>query len=291
MTEEFNQQVGTEPTTDDLTVNFDEIKEVASKNINSMLKDLQDFEQAIKTENIPDIYRIYKGRLHKELKDTSNQNHEIDDLLSKKLHDSFIQTFPFMVYFEKVSPTIHYYKVGTYYRERATICLDASVPEIFILPNIIEEWEEYKLHTTQTLQEIQQQIDQLDANIIAAETELKQIDQKLKNLENQRAAIESNKGFFGRGKVDDETETLDAQIQKWQNEKAKWLPFVENKRTTNQQKESLMRKYQETRLQHALIMKEQRLIEKYFGSIDEMYQQLAVFLNEFLHPEGVIAND
>ena len=291
MTDELND-LSTEPTTDDLTVNFDEIKEVASKNINSMLKDLQDFEQAIKTENIPDIYRIYKGRLHKELKDTSNQNHEIDALLSKKLHDSFIQKFPFMVYVKKVSPTIHYYKVDTYYRERATICLDASIPEISILPTISEEWEEYKLNITDKLAKIEQEIDQIDANLIAAQTELKHLDQKLKALTQQRATIDSNKGFFGRGKTDDETESLDKQINQLQEQKEKWLPYIQSKEATNQQKEKLMQQYEETRLQHALITKEQRLIVQHFGSIEGMYQQLAEFLTEFLNPtKGAIDHD
>ena len=48
-------------------------KEVASKNIGQMLQDLQAFETAIEKEDIPEIYRIYNGRLHKRLKETSNQ--------------------------------------------------------------------------------------------------------------------------------------------------------------------------------------------------------------------------
>ena len=51
-------------------VSFGDIKQVASKNIGQMLQDLQDFEVAIEKEDIPEIYRIYNGRLHKQLKET-----------------------------------------------------------------------------------------------------------------------------------------------------------------------------------------------------------------------------
>ncbi|MEG0079085.1 MAG: viral A-type inclusion protein, partial [Enterococcus sp.] len=66
--EEINSQI----TDLEESESFSEIKEVASKNIGQMLHDLQDFEVAIKEERIPDIYRIYNGRLHDELKKTSN---------------------------------------------------------------------------------------------------------------------------------------------------------------------------------------------------------------------------
>ncbi len=90
-------------------ISFGDIKQVASKNIGQMLQDLQDFEVAIEKEDIPEIYRIYNGRLHKQLKETSNQNHEIDELLSRKFHDNFTQAFPFMMHCAKISPTVHYY--------------------------------------------------------------------------------------------------------------------------------------------------------------------------------------
>ena len=48
----------------------------------------------------------------KELKETSNQNHEIDELLARKIHDSFVATFPFMIHADRISPTVHYYKIG-----------------------------------------------------------------------------------------------------------------------------------------------------------------------------------
>ncbi len=61
------------------------------ENIGQMLQDLQDFEVAIEKEDIPEIYRIYNGRLHKQLK-----KHQIKIMrltnYSRKFHDNFTQT-------------------------------------------------------------------------------------------------------------------------------------------------------------------------------------------------------
>lgn len=275
-----------------LSIDFDEIKDVASKNINSMLKDLQDFEEAIKQENIPEIYRIYKGRLHKELKETSNQNHEIDDLLSKKMHDRLIARFPFMEHVAKLSPTIHYYKIGTYYRERATIGFDASIPEIFILPSIDEEWHDYNPENREILASIEKEIDSLEANFIAAKTELEKLDQQMKEVENKKTAIQNNKGFFNRSKIDEEMEEIEQQLESLATKKQKWLPFIEKRETANQKKDQLMQRYEETRLKRAVVMKEYRLINQYFGSLHGMSEQLQEFLGDFLiQKEGVIDNE
>ena len=75
------------PTSQEQQPSFGEVKASASKNIGQLLQDLQSFEHAIETENVAEIYRIYQGKLHKELKETSNQNHEIDNLLARKLHE------------------------------------------------------------------------------------------------------------------------------------------------------------------------------------------------------------
>jgi hypothetical protein len=250
-----------------------------------MLKDLHDFEAAIETENIPEIYRIYKGKLHKELKETSNQNHEIDELLSTKLHDKFVERFPFMEYVEKISPTIYYYKIGTYYRERATIGFDASIPEIFVLPKIDDEWQHYRPDNRELLEAIEKQIDNLDAKIIAAEEELKNLEKEAQDLSAKKEELSNSKSFFNRAKTEEEVEQLNKQIAEINKKKTEWLPFIKNKNKSNQQKEQLMRTYEETRLKRAVVTKEYRFINQYFGSIKEMNEQIQQFLADYLSPK------
>ncbi len=264
---------------------FNKVKKVASKNIVSMLKDLHDFEAAIETENIPEIYRIYKGKLHKELKETSNQNHEIDELLSTKLHDKFVERFPFMEYVEKISPTIYYYKIGTYYRERATIGFDASIPEIFVLPKIDDEWQHYRPDNRELLEVIEKQIDNLDAKIIAAEEELKNLEKEAQDLAAKKEELSNSKSFFNRAKIEEEVEELNKQIAEINKKKTEWLPFIQNKNKSNQQKEQLMRTYEETRLKRAVVTKEYRFINQYFGSMKEMNEQIQRFLADYLSPK------
>lgn len=62
-------------------------------NLSQLLEDLQAFEKAVREEDIPEIYRLYNGRLNEELKRSSNENHEIDQLLMRKIHDRFLQEF------------------------------------------------------------------------------------------------------------------------------------------------------------------------------------------------------
>ncbi len=72
---------------------FYDIKEKASMNLSQLLEDLQAFEKAVREEDIPEIYRLYNGRLNEELKRSSNENHEIDQLLMRKIHDRFYRNF------------------------------------------------------------------------------------------------------------------------------------------------------------------------------------------------------
>ena len=54
----------------------------------------------------------------------------------RKIHDRFIQEFPFMELVEKISPTMSYYKIGTYYHERPTIGIDASLRKFSFCPKL-----------------------------------------------------------------------------------------------------------------------------------------------------------
>ncbi|GBD68326.1 hypothetical protein GCM10025886_13760 [Tetragenococcus halophilus subsp. flandriensis] len=261
---------------------FDEIKEVAFQNVGSMLKDLQAFEQAIQNEDIAEIYRIYKGKLHEELKKTSNKNHEIDELLAQKIHDSFTQAFPFIHHEQKISPTMNYYRLGDYYRERATIGIDASTPEIFVLPNIDKEWREFAPGKRDALNKIEKEMDELDANIITAESEISNIDEQIKEIENEKASVENTKGLFNRNKTEEEIEDLDNKLQALAEKREGWLPYIEDKSKTNKQREQLMKNHHDMRLKQAVVTKEFRLIQQYFGSLKAMNQQIQDFLTAYL---------
>ncbi len=281
MSEEIQQETKSEETSN-LNSDFKEIKEVASKNIGSMLRDLQAFEEAIKNENIPEIYRIYKGDLHKEFKEISNQNHEIDELLSRKLHSSFTERFPFMNHVEKISPTVHHYKIDTYYRERPIIAFDASVPSISVLPHIDKEWSELGPDKQDVLTAIEREIDDLDAKVIAAEAEIRSIDSQLKEVDARKTAIQTNKGFFNRAKTEEELAELEKHAESLKQKRAEWVPYVENKTQTAIQKERLGKKYQDTRLKRAVVTKEFRLINQHFGSRKELDEKIQQFLVDYL---------
>ena len=166
---------------------FYDIKEKASMNLSQLLEDLQAFEKAVREEDIPEIYRLYNGRLNEELKRSSNENHEIDQLLMRKIHDRFLQEFPFMEQVESISPTMSYYKIGTYYHDRPTIGIDASLPEIFVLPRIDEEWEKYSEPETT---DYDKKINELDAKVITAQTEIERLDEQIKEINRQMTDLD-----------------------------------------------------------------------------------------------------
>lgn len=264
---------------------FKEIKEVASKNIHSLLEDLHDFEVAIREEKIQDIYRIYNGRLHQELKKTSNQHNEIDTLLSQKLHESLMTTYPFMRQVKKVSPTVYHYQIDQYYHERPTIFMDSSVPALFVLPEIKEEWTKPLKTIEEELQSLEEQMDSIEAKKINARVAVKEIDDKLLLLKNERLAIEQNKGFFNRGKIEEDLEAIQKKQDALHQEKETWIPYLNSPSETNEEKEHLVKMYEEKRLKRAIIIKELRLITQHFGSYEVLEQQLSDFLINYLNGE------
>ncbi len=263
-------------------MSFLETKENASRNIGSLLKDLQAFEQAIQEENIQEIYRIYNGRLHKELKETSNQNHEIDHLLTRKFHDSFIARFPFMKQNHKLSSTVTHYQIGQYYRERPAILMDASIPELLILPEVQEDWLATSDSFEERLVALQTQMDELEAKQINAKVAIAQVDEKIKELQKEKAQIESNKGFFNRSKMEEDLALIQQKLQPLEIEKETWLPFATDISEKNAEKKRLKEQYKAIELKRALITKEHRLIEQYFGSFEEMQKQITLFLETYL---------
>lgn len=276
---------------------FAGIKKIASDNIGQMLQDLQAFEIAIKFEKIPEIYRIYNGRLHDELDRTSNQNHEIDRLLAQKLHDSFMAKFPFMVHAEKVSETMNYYKLSEYYHQRPVIGLDSSIPEIFVIPEIDGEWQRFMRDSEGNLPDeeiitVENQMNELDAKNISAKTEIAKIDEELRELKNKEAAIENTKGFFNRSKVDEELEPILRRREELETKREEWLPYLDNKDFTKNSKLQIQQQIKQLRLKRAIVEKESRLLQKYFGGPEAMSEQLTSFLAEYLTPsEEVPTND
>ena len=290
MTEELKKEqdpVDNERNETSSAVPFTEIKEVASKNIGQMLQDLQAFETAIEKEDIPEIYRIYNGRLHKELKETSNQNHEIDELLARKIHDSFVATFPFMIPADRISPTVHYYKIGEYYHERPTIGIDASVPEIFVIPAIDDEWRKFQRGNRDMLTAIEQQMDNLDAKAIAAQSEIQKLQEEIDRIKRSENELSESKGFFNRGKIDEELEALVQERKKVEAKQKEWSRYSQNEQDVLLEKERLMQQYHALRLKKAIVEKEFRQIDHYFGSLQEMNERLQAFLMSYLGEESI----
>ncbi|HGF7677569.1 TPA: coiled-coil domain-containing protein [Enterococcus faecium] len=262
---------------------FYDIKEKASMNLSQLLEDLQAFEKAVREEDIPEIYRLYNGRLNEELKRSSNENHEIDQLLMRKIHDRFLQEFPFMEQVESISPTMSYYKIGTYYHDRPTIGIDASLPEIFVLPKIDEEWERYSQPETT---DYDKKINELDAKVITAQTEIERLDEQIKEINRQMTDLDDNKGFLNRKKIEEEIQELEKKKQVLSNEKLGWLPYIETPETIQQQKEALKQEARADQLRSAIVEKEQRQISRYFGSKEGFGQAIHEFLMNYLGNEN-----
>ena len=262
---------------------FYDIKEKASMNLSQVLEDLQAFEKAVREEDIPEIYRLYNGRLNEELKRSSNENHEIDQLLMRKIHDRFLQEFPFMEQVESISPTMSYYKIVTYYHDRPTIGIDASLPEIFVLPKIDEEWEKYSQPETT---DYDKKINELDAKVITAQTEIERLDEQIKEINRQMTDLDDNKGFLNRKKIEEEIQELEKKKQVLSNEKLGWLPYIETPETIQQQKEALKQEARADQLRAAIVEKEQRQISRYFGSKEGFGQAIHEFLMNYLGNEN-----
>ncbi|PQF06321.1 coiled-coil domain-containing protein [Enterococcus faecium] len=262
---------------------FYDIKEKASMNLSQLLEDLQAFEKAVREEDIPEIYRLYNGRLNEELKRSSNENHEIDQLLMRKIHDRFLQEFPFMEQVESISPTMSYYKIGTYYHDRPTIGIDASLPEIFVLPKIDEEWEKYSQPETT---DYDKKINELDAKVITAQTEIERLNEQIKEINRQMTDLDDNKGFLNRKKIEEEIQELEKKKQVLSNEKLGWLPYIETPETIQQQKEALKQEARADQLRAAIVEKEQRQICRYFGSKEGFGQAIHEFLMNYLGNEN-----
>mgnify|MGYP006326777307 FL=1 len=194
-------------------------------------------------------------------------------------------TYPFMRQVKKVSPTVYHYQIDQYYHERPTIFMDASVPALFVLPEIKEEWTKPLKTIEEELQSLEEQMDSIEAKKINARVAVKEIDDKLLLLKNERLSIEQNKGFFNRGKIEEDLEAIQKKQDALHQEKETWIPYLNSPLETNEEKEHLVKMYEEKRLKRAIIIKELRLITQHFGSYEVLEQQLSDFLINYLNGE------
>lgn len=265
-------------------LSFVEAKATASKNISQLLEDLKSFEKAIQTEDVAEIYRIYQGKLHKELKETSNQNHEIDDLLAKKLHHGFLARFPYMQLIQKVSPTIYYYKIDQYYRQRPTIVMDVSVPKIYIQSTVLNEWRNFDENDQSELLKLENKMNQLDVQNLTWQSEVAELETTLQQLNRQIEQTVQQKTIFNRVKNEEEYQQLlhskEKLVQRIEQTKGK----ITNKSQQDQMKQAMENEYFELQLHRALIKKELRLLKKYAQSIEHLEAELMQFIADYLQP-------
>lgn len=270
---------------------FSEAKESASSVLGGLTDKLQRLEQAMAQEDMGTVYQVYWHELPEALQISTNKNHEIDDYLTKKIQQEFGKRFPFMILGERVSPIFLAYQVGEYYHERRTVQIDASQPTIQILPAVKDHWQKVEAGAVKIqLKKMQTEIDKTDVKLIAAKSQLEEIEKRLADAIIEKDELEHNKGFLNRKKVDEEISAVEVKIQQIAEEKKQWQPYAKSSTASNAQKQELQAEMAEIRLKEAIALKELRLIKKNFGSIAEMEKQFADFLVDFLGKEAA-AND
>ena len=265
---------------------LDSVKESASDVLGGLMGQLKRLEEAMKAEHMGDVYQIYWNELPASIQQSSNANHEIDNFLTSKLDTEIQKTFPFMIMCEVVSPVLLNFQLGSYYRERTVIQVDATQPTIKILPEIREQWEKaLKGGYKEQLSALQDQQDNFDAKTIAAQSELREIDGQMKHQEKLKANLET-KTFMNRKKIEEEIEGIDQKIQELKQQRNQWTPFIGDQLSGESQKIELANKIASLSLEQAIALKELRLINKRFGGLEEMDAALDQFIKDFLNKEG-----
>lgn len=189
-----------------------------------------------------------------------------------------------MIMRDIISPILINYQIGSYYRERSVLQVDATQPTIKILPEIRDQWErvikgEYK----EKLSELQDQQDNFDAKTIAAQSELREINGKIAHQEKLKAELEETKTFMNRKKIEEEVEVIDGKLKELKKQRNEWTPFVGDQLSGESQKIALESKIASLELEQAVALKELRLIKKRFGGLEEMDAALEIFIKDFLN--------
>lgn len=265
---------------------FDSVKESASVVLGDLMSQLQRLEEAMEREDMGSVYQIYWNELPVAIQQSSNKNHEMDNYFTSKLDREFLRMYPFMQLREQVTPVLLDYQLGSYYRDRAVIQLDATQPSVMILPEVKEQWQKTEKGTyREEIETLQEQENDFDAKTIAARSEIEELELQIQQQEHQKAELEESKGLLNRKKIDDEIDQLNRKILALQEEHRKWLPFVGNQVSRESQKIELAQRKKALALEQAIALKELRIIKKRFGSLDEMEKQLQQFVQVFLNKE------
>lgn len=263
---------------------FDSVKESASVVLGDLMSQLQRLEEAMEREDMGSVYQIYWNELPVAIQQSSNKNHEMDNYFTSKLDREFLRMYPFMQLQEQVTPVLLDYQLGSYYRDRAVIQLDATQPSVMILPEVKEQWQKTEKGIyREEIEALQEQENDFDAKTIAARSEIEELELQIQQQEHQKAELEESKGLLNRKKIDDEIDQLNRKILALQEEHRKWLPFVGNQVSRESQKIELAQRKKALALEQAIALKELRIIKKRFGSLDEMEKQLQQFVQVFLN--------
>ena len=263
---------------------FDSVKESASGVLGGLMGQIRRLEEAMKAERMGDVYQIYWNELPASIQQSSNANHEIDNFLTSKLDQEIQRTFPFMIMRDVVSPILINYQIGSYYRDRAVLQVDATQPTIKILPEIREQWEKaMKDGYKEQLAELQNQQDDFDAKTIAAQSELRELNGKIAHQEKLKADLEETKSFMNRKKIEEEIEVIDDKLKELKQQRSQWTPFVGDQLSGESQKIELANRIANLSLEQAIAIKELRLIKKRFGGLEEMDATLEIFIKDFLN--------
>ncbi|MDT2646695.1 hypothetical protein P7D50_02475 [Enterococcus dongliensis] len=262
---------------------FDSVKESASDVLGGLLGKIRRLEAAMKAEHMGDVYQIYWQELPASIQQSSNTNHDMDNFLTSKLDQELQKTFPFMIMREVISPILMNYQIGSYYRDRAVLQVDATQPTIEILPDIREQWEkvvngDYK----KQLLELENQQDDFDAKTIAARSELQKINDEIAQQEKQKAELEETKSFMNRKKIEEEIDVINRKLKELTQQQSQWAPFASDQLSGESQKIELANKIDSLALEQAIALKELRLIKKRFGGLEEMDAALEKFIKDFL---------
>ncbi|WP_159721708.1 hypothetical protein [Enterococcus sp. CSURQ0835] len=264
---------------------FDSVKESASGILGGLKDKIQRLEQAMEDENMGEVYQVYWQELPASIQQSTNANHEIDNYLTSKIHRELLKTFPFMILQKKLSPVLMDYRLGDYYRDRSVFEIDATRPKITVLPEVRSQWQkvtagDYK----KQIEQVEEKENSFDAKKLTAQAEVKKLDDQIEPLIAHKTELEQSKTMFNRKKVEDELAEIDEQLDALQEERAHWEPYLSQAPVPNEaQKKEWEAKKHALALEQAVALKELRLIEKRFGSVDKMDAALKRFIADFLN--------
>ena len=154
-----------------------------------------------------------------------------------------------------------------------------------MIPEIDEEWEKFQRGDREMLTAIEQQMDKLEAKRITALSEVKEIQNQIDKLTASVNELTESKGFFNRTKIDEELEQLTSERKALEAKRREWERYSNNDEEVFAEKERLQQQYQTLRLKKAIVEKEFRQIDTFFGSFDEFTAKIMAFLAHYTGKE------